>query len=99
MAASSPIAIGYTPFVHFIPKNSKLPTVRQCHFLNGIPFSTLASADATNKEQAVTHLLMLKLRFNSCSYISIESIVGVVEAFLKLVKIIWKVEIFNKIES
>ena len=56
VAASSPIAIGYTPFVHFIPKNSKLPTVRQCHFLNGTPFSTLASVDATKVEQVVTHL-------------------------------------------
>ena len=68
VAASSPMAIGYAPFVHCVPKNDKLATLRQCHFLNGTPFSTLASADATNKEQVVTHLLMLKLCFNPCSY-------------------------------
>ena len=82
VAASSPIAIGFTLFVHFVPENDKLPTVRQCHFLYGTPFSTLASADATKVEQVVTHLLMLKLRFNPCLYSLIEMTIGVAEALL-----------------
>jgi len=57
VTASSPIAIGCTRSVHYVPKNDKLPMVKQCRFFNGTPFTTLASADATKEEQWVTHLI------------------------------------------
>ena len=45
--ASSPIGIGCTHSVHYVPKNDKLPMVRQCHFLHGTTFSPFVFADAT----------------------------------------------------
>ena len=48
VTASSLTAVRFTYSVHYVPKNVKLPTVRQSRFLNGTPFTTLVSADATN---------------------------------------------------
>jgi len=90
VAASGSVATDFLHYDYYTPKNGKLPSVRQSHFLNGASFSPFSPADATKVEQAVTHLLKLKLRFNPCLYFLIELIVGVVEAFLKSVKIIWK---------
>jgi len=49
------IAIDYPLSVSFLPKNAKLPTVTQCHFLNGRNKTPFGLADAREEEQAVTH--------------------------------------------
>ena len=69
VTASSPIAIGCTHFVHSVPKNDKLAMLKQCRFLNGTPFSSLASVDATKKDKAVTYLINVKAtRFHPYFY-------------------------------
>ena len=70
--ASRSVATDYFHSVHSIAKNDKLPMVKQCHFLNATPFSTFNAADVLKREQEVTHLLMLKLRFNP--YWNIQSV-------------------------
>jgi len=62
------MAIDYFPFSRSFTKNDKLATLRQSDFLNGSPLLTVSSADASKKSQVVTHLLMLKLRFNPYLY-------------------------------
>ncbi|MDA3945645.1 MAG: hypothetical protein PF439_03080 [Helicobacteraceae bacterium] len=58
-------AVGKQPTA-FLPvvlslKTTKRPTVRQCRFLYALSLLTVNAVDATNKSQAVTHLLTLKL--------------------------------------
>ena len=77
------VATDYQTFVHSIPKNGKLPSVKQSHFLNGVSFSSFSTADATKVEQVVTHLINLKaLRFHPYLYILIYITLCVVEICL-----------------
>ena len=84
VAASGSVATDFLHYDHYTPKNGKLPSVKQSHFLNGAPFSSFSPADATRKEQEVTHLINVKaLRFHPCLYFLVESTVGAVDVFSK----------------
>jgi len=83
VAASGSVATDFLHYNLYTPKNGKLPSVRQYHFLNGASFSPFSPADATKAEQAVTHLINVKaLHFHPCLYILIYKIFGVVKIYL-----------------
>ncbi len=48
VAASSPTAAGFLPYIRCIPKNDKLAALRQSRFFNGTPLISVSFADATN---------------------------------------------------
>jgi len=49
--ASSPMAIGFPPYVHCVPKNPKLAMLKQMDFFNVTPFTSVGSADVAKKEK------------------------------------------------
>ena len=51
MTASSPTAIGYFHSIPSVTKNDKLPTVKQCRFLNIPSLIALNSVDAMKKSK------------------------------------------------
>ena len=92
--ASRSLASDYLLFIHFMTKNDKLPMVKQCHFINVTPFSAFNVADVLKREQAVTHLLMLKRSFNPCPNVLNVIAVRVVR-ILKLIQVRTRLRWYN----